>query len=142
MSEMKKLRLVDPTTKEDLVMLLYKALGERKNIGYSEMHKYAKAFQDFLENNYGITLGYEFQDNSVFEIWDAKFQEDIEMYDAMGRVIKNSDKLVPGTTDYYSHELKIRPEGDFLLKTSSKLNLERQEIKVDQLIKEIRKIRP
>jgi len=121
-----RMKLLDPVTKMDLVMLLYKAMENRKP-GYGAMHRAAKALQDFIEAKYGYTLGYGFSDPSIFEIWDNQFQEDIERDDVLGRVLDNSDVLVSETKGYYTHELKLRrPDGEFLLKDVSKRNLEKK----------------
>jgi hypothetical protein len=135
-----RMKLLDPVTKMDLVMLLYRAMENRKP-GYGVMHKAAKALQDFIETKYGYTLGYGFSDPSIFEIWDNQFQEDIERDDVLGRVLDNSDVLVSETKGYYTHELKLRrPDGEFLLKDVSKRNLEKKfGTKLDALLEEMKK---
>jgi len=139
MSTLKKLKLLDPVTRMDLVMLLYKAV-EKEKLGYGAMHKAAKTLQDLIEAKYGYTLGYKFSDPSIYEIWDNQFQEDIERDDVLGRVLDNSDVLVSDTEGYYTHELKLRkPDGEFLLKNVSKHNLEKRfGVELNALLDEIR----
>jgi hypothetical protein len=136
----KELKLVDPVTKADLIMLLYKII-EHEGPNYGRMHKAAKALQDFLEEKYGYTLGYRFTDPSIYDVWDNQFQEDIERYDALDRLVNNNDLPIPETIGYYSHKLELRrPDGEFLLSTVSKHNLEKKfKIKIDVLFEEIKK---
>jgi len=125
-------------------MLLYQILVKQKGAkeefpNYGEMHKAAKHLQDLLAKKYGRTLGYEFNDPSIYDIWDNEFQKDIERYDAMGRIVDNADR--PIAKGYYSHELKLRePDGPFLLKTTVIYNLERQFGSLKDLVKEMRAI--
>ena len=142
MSASETLKIVDPVTRRHLIMLLYQVLEKQKRPeedlpNYGDMHKAAKHLQDFLEEKYGCTLGYEFNDPSIYDIWDSEFQKDIERYDALGKVVDNADR--PIAKGYYSHELKLRePRGSFLLKTTARYNLERQFGNLEDLIKEIR----
>lgn len=142
MSVSKTLKIVDPVTRRHLTMLLYQVLEKQRRPeevlpNYGNMHKAAKHLQDLLVEKYGCTLGYEFNDPSIYDIWDNEFQKDIERYDAMGKVVDNADLLV--AKGYYSHELKLRePCGSFLLKTTARCNLERQFGNLEDLIKEIR----
>jgi hypothetical protein len=140
MSPLRKMKLLDPVTRMDLVMLLYKTVESEKP-GYGAMHKAAKALQDLIETKYGYTLGYKFSDPSIYEIWDNQFQEDIERDDVLGRVLDNSDVLVSETEGYYTHELKLRrPDGEFLLKDVSKRNLEKRfGVELNVLLDELRK---
>jgi hypothetical protein len=136
----KELVTLDAVTRMDLIMLLYEATRD-KHLGYGAMHKAAKSLQDFLETKHNSTLGYRFSDPSVFEIWDNKFQEDIERLDVLGRVLDNSDILVGGTEGYYTHVLKPRdPEADIMLRAVGKQNLERKlGVKLEILLKDVRK---
>jgi hypothetical protein len=140
MSTVEKLKLVNPVTKIDLIMLLYKTM-EHEKPNYGRMHKAAKALQDLLETKYRCTLGYRFSDPSIYDVWDDQFQEDIERYDVLDRVLDNTDLLIPEAKGYYSHELRLRrPDGEFLLDTVSKHNLEKQfRTKLDNLIEDIKK---
>jgi hypothetical protein len=137
----KKIKLVDPVTKADLIMLLYKII-EHERPNYGRMHKAAKALQDFLEEKYGYTLGYRFTNPSIYDVWDNQFQEDIERYDALDRLVNNNDLPIPGRIGYYSHDLKLRrPDGEFLLNTVSKHNLEKQlKTRMDVLVEKIKSV--
>jgi len=137
----REIHVVDPVTKRDLIILLYRILEDRKP-NYGMMHKAAKALQDLLERKYGCTLGYKFNDVSIYRIWDDKFQEDIERYDAVAKMVDNTDiDLAKG---YYTHELKLREKTKFLLDTVSRENLEEKFGNLEQLVqkieKEVRKI--
>lgn len=136
----KELVTLDPITRMDLITLLYKATRD-KQLGYGGMHRAAKLLQDFLEAKHNFTLGYRFSDPSVFEVWDNKFQEDIERLDVLGRVLDNSDILVGGAEGYYTHVLKPRdPEADIMLRAVGKQNLERKlGIKLEILLEDIKK---
>jgi hypothetical protein len=136
----KELVTLDAVTRMDLIMVLYEATRD-KHLGYGAMHKAAKSLQELLETKYNFTLGYGFSDPSVFEIWDNKFQEDIERLDVLGRVLDNSDILVGGTEGYYTHVLKPRdPEADIMLRAVGKQNLERKlGIKLEMLLKDVKK---
>lgn len=142
MSSTGTLKILDPVTRRHLIMLLYQVLEKQRSTeeglpNYGDMHKAAKHLQDILVEKYGRTLGYEFNDPSIYDIWDYEFQKDIERYDAMGKVVDNADR--PIAKGYYSHELKLRePAGSFLLETTARYNLERQFGNLDDLIKKIR----
>lgn len=134
----KKPKLADPVTRRHLILLLYRVLEEKKP-NYGTMHKAVKTLQDMLEAKYGYTLGYEFKDPSIYDIWDNKLQRDIERYDALGLVVDNNDiSLAKG---YYTHELRLRrPEASFLLKTTVRNNLEKKFGNLEKLTEEIRSI--
>ena len=141
MSSSETLKIVDPVTRRHLIMLLYQVLEKQRRPeedlpNYGNMHKAAKHLQDLLVEKYGCTLGYEFNDPSIYDIWDNEFQRDIERYDAMGKVVDNADR--PIGKGYYSHELKLRePSGFFLLGTTARYNLEKQFGNLEDLIKKI-----
>lgn len=119
--------VVDDGTKRDLIVLLYKSLEPLT--GYGNMHKAAQKYQNMLETKHNISFGYKFEDggvSSIYDIWDDDFQEDIEIYDAVGEVVDNAD--VPAINDPkgpVTHELQVksRPKGEFLLRTDIKDNL-------------------
>jgi hypothetical protein len=118
-------------------MLLYEVNGN-KNYGYGKMHKCAKKFQDMLESNYHVTLGYSFKDKAVSEVWDKEFQHDIERYDVVDNIVRNSDLRVPGTEQYYTHNLHLNPTAEFLLKTAAKDDIESHlPVKLEALKKQI-----
>jgi hypothetical protein len=135
---------VDAGTKRDLIVVLYKSLEPIR--GYGRLHKAAKQFQDILERDYKITLGYTFTDggtSSIHDIWDNEFQSDIERYDALGKVVDNSDELIKAELKgYYTHKLQVksRPKGEYLLKTDIKDNLSNKKINMEKLIEKISKI--
>jgi len=139
-----KYRIVDAVTKRHLIVLLYKIMEEEKPLpNYGRIHRAVKALQNMLETNYGYTLGYNFTDggiSSIYDIWDNRLQEDIERYDALGKVVDNSDVPLKGLDGYYSHELKVssRPKGVFLLETNVKDNLQRKFGNLNTLIDKIK----
>lgn len=120
-------KLVDPVTKRHLIMLLCKVVENRKP-DYVSMHRFAKSLQDMLETKYGYTLGYRFTDLSIYDIWSNKFQEDIERYDASGNVLDSKDDII---------SLR-RPDGEFLLDTTGKYNLEKHFGNMEKLTEELR----
>ena len=136
----KPYKLVDPSTRRHLILLLYSSVNNRE-IGYGAMHKACKRFQDMLEEKYGITLGYKFNDPSINEYWDNGFQRDIEKYAALGGLISNDNN--PSLDDYYSHKLSLRePEGSLLLKTTARWNLhDRLNLSIDVVKDDIRSAR-
>ena len=122
-----EIRLLDAGTRRDLIVLLYETVQPLK--GYGKMHKAAKKLQDMLKKEYRCTLGYAFKDgarSSIQGVWDNQFQADIERYDAVGKVVNNSDELIrEDLAEYYTHKLQVkgRSMGEYLLKTDIKNNL-------------------
>lgn len=133
-----KFKSVDSVTRRHLILLLYQAI-EDKEPNYGIMHKAVKNFQDMLETKYGYTLGYEFKDPSIYDIWDNELQSDIERYNALGLVVDNNDQLI--AESYYTHKLRLRkPEATFLLETTVKANLEKKFGSLEKLFQEIRSV--
>ena len=138
-----KMRLVDSGTRRDLIVLLYETVQPLR--GYGKMHIAAKRLQDMLEKEYGYTLGYDFENgarSSIHSVWDEQFQADIERYDAVGKVVNNSDDLIrEDLAGYYTHTLQVegRPMGEYLLKTDIRINLKKNIDDPDVLQEKIRR---
>lgn len=113
-------QFVDRVTKGHLVLILYTALESRETC-YAEIHSITNKFQGILERKYGITLGYNFNDVSIYPIWDNKFQEDINRWE--GFLIDSKEELLPGG------HIKLKPKltntGNLLVETNAHYTLER-----------------
>jgi len=128
--------LVDLTTRRHLILLLYSVLEDQEP-SYGMMHKAAKCLQEMLEKKYAVTLGYGFNDPSIYDIWDYQFQRDIEKYAGLGFLVNNGNRLL--ARNYYTHRLSLRrPEGTVLLQTTAKWNLQKRFGSIDKLKDDIR----
>lgn len=120
-------RKVDSGTARDLMVLIYKVLEPEKITDYTGMHVAVKKVQAMLERDYSVTLGYAFNDggkSSIHEVWDKELQNDIETYDALGKVVDNDER---------GFNVSSRPIGSYLLKTAIRYNLKQQFGDVDVL---------
>jgi len=127
MSVVNSLQILDGSTCRHLTILLYSEI-EKKNISFdwSMLHAAAKRLQGMLETKYGVTLGYRFNDPSIYGVWSNKFQLDIEHYEAVGLVITNPPKL------------SVTPEGYDLLQFPGRWILGKKFGNVDELTNNIR----
>ena len=121
---------VDPSTKRDLVLVLCSLL-EGHEVDYATLHKASEIFQANLERKYGATLGYKFNDISIYKPWDDEFQRDLERWDAVSKLITIHD------SDDYIH-LEIPKRAKFLLNVLILKNLENEFDKFREFIEEIR----
>jgi len=120
MAAVESVRLVGMGTKRDLMTLLYKVIEPERIKDYASLHVVVKKVQSMLEKNYGVTLGYKFQDGekSIHPVWDEELQEDVEIYDALGGVVNNDEQR--------GFNVSSRRKGTYLLKTDIKDNLNQQ----------------
>ncbi len=119
---------VDPSTKRDLVLILCSLL-EGHEIDYGTLHKASKIFQANFERKYGATLGYKFNDISIYKPWDDEFQRDLERWDAVSKLITISDRN-------NCICLKV-PRRTKLLLSIAKENLEKKFDGLKEFVKEI-----
>ena len=122
---------VDPTTKRDLVLILCSLL-ERYEMDYSTLHKASKIFQTNLERKYGVTLGYKFNDISISKPWDDEFQNDLERWDAVAKL------LIIYDSGSYIH-LEIPQKTKLLLDALTLKNLDNRFDDFREFIGEVRK---
>jgi len=103
-----------------MMTLLYKVIEPGRITDYASMHVAVRKVQAMLEQRYGVTFGYKFQDceKSIHAVWDEELQEDLEIYDAVGIVVDNDEER--------GFNVSSRPKGMFLLKTDIKDNLDQQ----------------
>lgn len=135
-------KLVDPLTKRDLILLLYRTLESKApKPNYGTMHTACKQMQEMLVKEFHVTLGYKFEDSSIHKVWDEAFQRDIERYDAQAKLVQNHDK--PLSEGYYTHELSLREYSRELLSSKAvRHDIEEKIGSFDKLVAEITKINP
>ena len=123
-------RLHNRLIKKHLILMLYKHVGP---IGYDAPHPLIKEFQEFLKEEFGVTLGYRFEDGGIYSIrslYDKDLASDIERYEAL--------------EDLFDTETgKCKEKGEFLLETNVKYNIIEQFGKADykritQFLKEMK----
>ena len=107
---MKTSKVVDETMKQDIITLLCKLSSDE--IPLYAMHKMVKCAQGVLETKYNATLGYDFNDPSVYSPWSNALQKDIERYDAFGLVFAENDG-----------KIGITETGRFIIRTSGEQKL-------------------
>jgi hypothetical protein len=109
---------IDRTTKQNLVLLVYKTLPE---MNYPQMHKVVMEFQNRFIEKHGYSLGYTFCDPSIYKCWDNQLQEDLERYEA-DQLVKTENPKPTGCS--CDNSLTITKNGRFILDTAGKCNLE------------------
>jgi hypothetical protein len=105
-------RVVDEIARQDIIMMLCELSADR-GPDYVAMHKMVKCAQKVLETKHNATLGYDFNDPSVYSPWSNALQRDIERYIALG-----------GWIEERNNEIGINTNGERLLKNSGKRYLE------------------
>ena len=76
----------DIPTRSGVMFMIFKAASVKRP-DYPSMHSIFQNVQKMLETKYGVTLGYQFNDSSVYSTWDKKLQDDIERHDAVSKDI-------------------------------------------------------
>ncbi|MBU3904622.1 MAG: hypothetical protein KJ906_00530 [Nanoarchaeota archaeon] len=131
--------IVDPMTKKHLILLAYKAMD---GVDYDEMHRAVKNFQDVLEKRYGKTLGYKFQDLSIYKYWDNQFQMDIEAFEFIDGDIVNEDIHLSGKSNGHALKLGDLAEDTYQLLTKPYLDKQFNDKKITKkLLRELNKIK-
>jgi hypothetical protein len=74
--------VVEPAEKRCIILLALKANSEKRPT-YPQMHGIVKATQAMLEEKYGISLGYEFNEIFRGEPWNRNLQNELETYNGM-----------------------------------------------------------
>lgn len=116
--------VVDPLIRRSILFVVYYATKDEPNYGI--MMRRVKEIQDMLEKKYNKTLGYTFQDEHIYHIWDNTLLEDLEILDLEG-LIDNEDHGFQEII--YTHSLHhVTRTGKFLLKKSIKPLLEEYQI--------------
>ncbi|MBU3904937.1 MAG: hypothetical protein KJ906_02210 [Nanoarchaeota archaeon] len=123
--------IVDPITKKHLLLLAYKAMD---GIDYDEMHRVVKEFQDVLEKRYGKSLGYKFQDESIYSVWDNDLQFDLESYDCYGIDVTHDNNSLRLKEETGETTIKIFAKPDLEIKFHDKRITKK-------LLKELNKIK-
>ncbi|MBU3896824.1 MAG: hypothetical protein KJ697_02730 [Nanoarchaeota archaeon] len=132
--------IVNPITKKHLILLTYKVMN---GVDYDEMHRAVKGFQDVLEKRYGKTLGYKFQDLSIYKYWDNQFQMDIEAFEFIDGVVVKEDIQIPGSSEY-NFDLKLSDMGVDICEILSSPHLKREfndKRITKKLLRELKKIK-